>query len=87
MLLAQSLDQLLVSGLVAIFSQDAQDGLPLVQGLGSLMKTVMDQSGLEDFPKSGLQVHTTCSEVIGGCSNGSDCCGHGLIFTVGHGYS
>merc|ERR550525_916535 len=59
MLLAQSLDQLLVSGLVAIFSQDAQDGLPLVQGLGSLMKTtmktVMDQSGLEDLPKSGLQ--------------------------------
>merc|ERR1719150_1850101 len=41
MLLAQSLDQLLVSGLVAVFSQNAQDGLPLVQGLGSLMKTTM----------------------------------------------
>ena len=46
--LAEGSDQLLVHGLVAVLGEDAQQGLPLVQGLGGLPqsagKTVSDQS-------------------------------------------
>ena len=34
--LAEGGDQLLVHGLVAVFGEDAEQGLPLVQSLGSL---------------------------------------------------
>ncbi len=46
--LAESSDQLLVHRLVAVLSEDAEQGLPLVQGLGGLPqatgKTISDQS-------------------------------------------
>ena len=46
--LAESGDQLLVHGLVAVLGEDAEQGLPLVQSLGSLPqpsgKTVGNQS-------------------------------------------
>ena len=39
MLLAQSSDQLLVHWLITVLGQDAEQGLPLVQGLGGLPHT------------------------------------------------
>ena len=55
--LAESSDQLLVHRLVAVLSEDAEQGLPLVQGLGSLPqatgKTISDQS-LEKLTISGV---------------------------------
>ena len=48
MLHAESRDELLVHWLVTVLSQDTQEGLPLVQGLGGLPqatgKTISDQS-------------------------------------------
>ena len=55
--LAESGDELLVHGLVAVLGEDAEQGLPLVQGLGSLPqatgKTISDQS-LEKLTISGV---------------------------------
>ena len=50
MLLAESLDQLLVHGLIAVVGEDAEKGLTFVQGLSGLVKapgeTVVDEGGL-----------------------------------------
>ena len=55
--LAESSDHLLVHRLVAVLSEDAEQGLPLVQGLGGLPqatgKTISDQS-LEKLTISGV---------------------------------
>jgi hypothetical protein len=54
--LAESLDQFLVHGLVAIVSQDAEEGLTLVQSLGGLVeaagKTVVNEGSLQDLLKT-----------------------------------
>jgi hypothetical protein len=53
--LAESLDQFLVHGLVAVVGQDAEEGLTLVQSLGGLVeaagKTVVNESSLQDLLK------------------------------------
>ena len=58
--LAKSGDELLVHGLVAVLGEDAEQGLPLVQGLGSLPqsagKTISDQSlEIEDVLTKGIE--------------------------------
>ena len=58
--LAESGDELLVHGLVAVLGEDAEQGLPLVQGLGSLpqsaSKTISDQSlEIEDVLTKGIE--------------------------------
>ena len=58
--LAESGDELLVHGLVAVLGEDAEQGLPLVQGLGSLPqsagKTISDQSlEIEDVSTKGIE--------------------------------
>merc|ERR1719384_2590376 len=67
-LLAESSDQLLVHGLVAVLSEDAEQGLPLVQGLCSLPqsagKTISDQSLLEHLLDCLIDAHGA------GCLNG-----------------
>jgi hypothetical protein len=54
--LAESLDQFLVHGLVAVVGQDAEKGLTLVQGLGGLVeaagKTVVNEGSLQDLLKT-----------------------------------
>merc|ERR1719412_2464598 len=58
---AQSCDQLLVHRLVTVLSQDAEEGLSLVQSLGSLPHTagesVSDQSLLQHLLDGGVDVH------------------------------
>merc|ERR1712029_180114 len=77
MFLTQSLDQFLVSRLIAVFSQDAKQSLSLVKSFGGLMeapgKSILDQGGLEHFTESCFEVHAT-SEVFssstgGGCGS------------------
>ena len=58
---AQSCDQLLVHGLVAVLGQDTEQCLPFVQGLGGLPdttgKAVSNESLLEDLLDGGVDVH------------------------------
>merc|ERR1719189_1518327 len=60
-LLAESSDQLLVHRLVAVLSEDAEQGLPLVKGLGGLPqatgKTISDQSLLEHLLDRLVDTH------------------------------
>ena len=55
MFLAESLDQFLVHGLVAVVGQHAEEGLTLVQSLGGLVeaagKTVVNEGSLQDLLK------------------------------------
>ena len=78
------LDELLVVLLVAVVSEDASDGLPLVQGLCGLPqatgKAVSCQGLLEDLLDGLLEVHGGC-----GCGDSSGG-GHGgiIYFDVRH---
>ncbi len=51
MFLAESLDELLVHGLVAVVGEDTEKGLSLVKSLGRLVKAtgkaVVDEGGLQ----------------------------------------
>ena len=61
MLLAESLDQLLVHGLVAVVGEDAEKGLAFVQGLSGLVKAsgeaVVDEGGLQHLLNGRVDVH------------------------------
>ena len=86
MLLAKGLDKLLVHRLVAVVSQNTEEGLALVESLGRLVEasgqTVVDEGGLEDLLDGGVDVHGAGDSGSGG--RGVD--GHGFIsFNVGHG--
>ncbi len=90
MLLAESLDQLLVQGLVAVFGEDAQVSLTLVQGLGTLVQSagqsVVDESLLQDFLDRRVDVHgRTDGRRCGGCGCGGGGGSCGVIsFDVRH---
>jgi len=53
MFLAESLDELLVHGLVAVVGEDTEKGLSLVKSLGRLVKAtgkaVVDEGGLQNL--------------------------------------
>ena len=57
---AEGSNQFLVHGLVAVLGEDAEQGLPLVQGLGGLPqsagKTISNQSlEIEDVSTKGIE--------------------------------
>merc|ERR1712115_396670 len=60
MFLTQSLDQFLVSRLIAVFGQDAKQSLSLVKSFGLMEapgKSILDQGRLEHFTESCFEVH------------------------------
>ena len=61
MLHTEGRDELLVHRLVTVLSQDTEEGLPLVQGLGGLPhatgETVGDESLLQNLLDGGVDVH------------------------------
>merc|ERR1711994_555967 len=80
MLLTEGSDQLLVHGLVAVLGEDAEQGLPLVQSLGSLPQTsgetVGNQSLLEHLLDCLIDAHWA-----GGLNGGS---ARHISFNIGH---
>merc|ERR1712008_588590 len=71
MFLTQSLNKLLICGLVTVLSQDAQKSLSFVQSLGGFMKT----TGKSVMNESRLEVHATSEVISGGYA---DCGGNSL---------
>ena len=68
MLLAEGLNELLVHGLVAVVSEDTEQGLALVKSLGRLVKAtgeaVVDESCLQDLLDGGVDIHGAGGSVI-----------------------
>ena len=58
--LAEGSDQLLVHGLVAVLCEDAEQGLPLVQSLGSLPQPSSETVGNQSLNK---EICTEFSEI------------------------
>merc|ERR1719192_44667 len=79
-LLAEGGDQLLIHGLVAILGEDAKQGLPLVQSLGSLPQpsgeTVGNQSLLEHLLDCLIDAHWASGLNGGGARH--------ISFNIGH---
>ena len=87
MLLAEGLNELLVHGLVAVVSEDTEQGLAVVKSLGRLVKAtgeaVVDKSCLRDLLDGGDDIHGA-GVSRGSCGRSVN--GHGFIsFNIRHG--